>query len=149
RSLSLTAARPAIYTLSLHAALPICRRRLVRHARITIGGASGNTLEQRQHGTHLRLVIQCRDKMHLTGTGIGKAHVNAGIDQRFHQGLGAITHDVLRNKFVLLFRRSYTPLTKDRTAERAVMMQPGKKVPSSERLPLAPPPPKPAASPTQ
>jgi hypothetical protein len=36
-----------------------------------------------------------------------------------------------------------------RAAARAVRMQPGRNVPSSERLPLAPPPPKPAASPTQ
>ncbi len=45
--------------------------------------------------------------------------------------------------------RSLQPATTCRAAARAVRMQPGKNVPSSERLPEAPPPPKPAASPTQ
>jgi len=45
-------------------------------------------------------------------------------------------------------RGGQPPVEKVRAAERAVRMQPGKNVPSSERLPLAPPPPNPAASPT-
>ena len=43
----------------------------------------------------------------------------------------------------------YPPAAMLAAAACAVRMQPGRKVPSSERWPLAPTPPKPAASPTQ
>jgi hypothetical protein len=65
---------------------------LVGHARIAIGRTGGHALEQGQHGAHLRLAVQRGHEVHLAGAGVGEADIDAGIDQRFHQGLGAIGH---------------------------------------------------------
>ena len=60
-----------------------CRRAL--HAEITVGRARHHALEQAKHAAHALDPIQRRDKMHLRGTGIGEADINAARDQGPHQ----------------------------------------------------------------
>ncbi|MNV83907.1 hypothetical protein D3C71_1777440 [compost metagenome] len=69
--------------------------RLVGHACIAIGGTRGHPFEQGEYGAHARLAVEGGDKVHFTGAGIGEANFDSGIDQRFHQSLGAIGHGVL------------------------------------------------------
>ena len=66
--------------------------RLVGHAGVAVGGTGGYAFKQGQHGAHFGFAVQRGHKVHLAGAGVGKADFNAGIDQSFHQGLGAVWH---------------------------------------------------------
>ena len=65
---------------------------LVGHARVAVGGAGGDSLEQGKHRPHLGLVVQGRHKVHFTGAGVAEANLNTGVHQGFHQGLSAVCH---------------------------------------------------------
>ena len=49
------------------------RSRPVRHARIAIGRARHNALEQPEHAPHIADLIQRRDEVHLRGARVGEA----------------------------------------------------------------------------
>jgi hypothetical protein len=56
------------------------RGRLIRHARIAVGRAGHNSLEQPQHAPHIPDLIERRDEVHLRGARVGEAdlHSRAG-----------------------------------------------------------------------
>ncbi len=60
-----------------------CRRAL--HAEIAVGSPRHHALEQAEHAAHALDPVQCGDKMHLRGAGIGETDVNATRDQGPHQ----------------------------------------------------------------
>ena len=63
---------------------------LVGHAGVAVGGAGGDALEQGQHAAHLGHVVEGGDEVHLRGAGVREADVDAGVDERADEGLGAV-----------------------------------------------------------
>ena len=74
------------------------RRRVVGHPVIAVGRAGDHPLEEAEHAAHAVDPVERRDKMHLRGAGIGKAHIDAAADQGAHQAFRAI-HDFLRSPY--------------------------------------------------
>ena len=68
------------------------RRRRVRHACVSIRGPSRHTLEEREDRPHFRHRIQRGDEVDLRGTGVREAGIDACIDERSDQCLGAVGH---------------------------------------------------------
>ena len=66
------------------------RRRLVGHTAVAVGGSGADAFEQRQHGPHLRELVERRDEVHLGRAGIREAHLHAGGHERPEQGLRAL-----------------------------------------------------------
>ena len=66
------------------------RRRAVRHARVAVGRAGDDALEQAEHRPHPRLAVERGDEVHLGRAGVGEAHVDVVVDERAQQGLGAV-----------------------------------------------------------
>ena len=52
-------------------------RRPAGHARVAVGRAGGDALEQREHRAHLGHVVERGDEVHLGRAGVGEAHVDA------------------------------------------------------------------------
>ena len=63
---------------------------LVGHAGIAVGGAGHRALGEAEHAAHALDAVERRDEMHLRRAGIGEADVDAGSDERAHQGFGAV-----------------------------------------------------------
>ena len=61
------------------------RSRPVRHARIAVGRARHNALEQPEHAPHIADLIQRRDEVHLRGARVGEADVHSRAGQRHDQ----------------------------------------------------------------
>src|SRR6516225_3458682 len=72
-----------------------CRRRTTGDPAIAVGGTGDDAFEQAQDAAHRGHVVQRGDEVHLGGTGVGEAHVDAGVDQRREERTGAV-HDVAR-----------------------------------------------------
>ena len=53
----------------------------VAHACVAVGGAGGDTLEEREHAAHLRNGVERRDEMHLRRSRIPEDDVDAGADE--------------------------------------------------------------------
>ena len=66
------------------------RRRPVGHAGVAVGGAGDDALEQPEHGPHLGDVVERGDEVHLRGARVREADVDARVDERADQGLGAV-----------------------------------------------------------
>jgi len=62
--------------------------RAPRDARVPIGRAGRDPLEQPEHAAHARHRVQRVHEVHLRGAGIHEAHVNARADQAGDQGMG-------------------------------------------------------------
>jgi hypothetical protein len=67
-----------------------CRRRRPGHAGIAVGGAGDDALEKAEHAAHAVHPVERRDKMHLRGPRIGKAHIDATTDQGAHQAFRSV-----------------------------------------------------------
>ena len=67
---------------------------LVGHSGVAIGGASDHALEEAEHAAHARLAVECRNEMHLGGSGIGEADVHVVREQHVTQAIGTV-HVVL------------------------------------------------------
>ncbi len=67
-----------------------CRRGCPGHPGIAVGGAGDDPFEQAQHAAHALDPVERRDKMHLRGPGIGKAHIDAAADQSAHQAFRTV-----------------------------------------------------------
>ena len=61
-----------------------CRRRLSAHSRVAVGGTGDDTLEQTEYTAHALDPVECGDKMHLRGAGIGEAHIDPAPHQSTH-----------------------------------------------------------------
>ena len=66
------------------------RRRAARHAAEPIGGAGDDALVQPQHAAHLGHLVERRDEVHLGRARVAEADVDAAVDQRPNQRLGAV-----------------------------------------------------------
>ena len=66
------------------------RRRDTCHARVSVGGAGDHALEQAEHTTHVRVVIERSDKMHFRGAGIGKTCGHPSVHERLHERFGTV-----------------------------------------------------------
>ena len=66
------------------------RRGLVGHARVAIGRAGDDALEETEHASHLGHGVERGDEVHLGGAGIGEAHVDIAVDEGLDQGLRAV-----------------------------------------------------------
>ena len=55
------------------------RSRPVRHARIAVGRARNNALEQPEHAPHIADLIQRRDEVHLRGARVGEADIHSAL----------------------------------------------------------------------
>jgi hypothetical protein len=64
--------------------------RLAGDAGIAVGRAGGDALEEPEHRPHAGHVIQRGHEVHLGSARVGEAHLDAGIDQRADQRLGAV-----------------------------------------------------------
>jgi hypothetical protein len=64
--------------------------RLVGHAGVAVGGAGGHALEQGEHAAHLAHVVERGHEVHLGGAGVHEADVDAGVDERADEGVGAV-----------------------------------------------------------
>ena len=53
----------------------------VGHSAIAVSGAGDDPFKQPQYGPHAGNLVDCRNQLHLGGAGIGKANLDAGIDQ--------------------------------------------------------------------
>ena len=65
-------------------------RRAACHATEPIGGAGYDALVQSQHATHLGHLVERCDEVHLGRARVAEADVDATIDQRPNQCLGAV-----------------------------------------------------------
>ena len=65
-------------------------RRLLRHARVAVGRAGRDALEQAEDAAHAGHAVERGDEMHLAGAGIGEAGVDAGREQRADKAFGAV-----------------------------------------------------------
>ena len=94
------------------------RGRPVGHARVAVGRAGGDALEQREHAAHLGHVVERGDEVHLRRAGVREADVDAARDERADQRLGAV-HRVplaVQSKIVPGFRM---PLRVERRLDAA------------------------------
>ena len=64
--------------------------RLAGDAGVAVGRPGGDALEEPEHRPHAGHVIQRGHEVHLGGARVGEAHLDAGIDQRADQRLGAV-----------------------------------------------------------
>jgi hypothetical protein len=62
-----------------------CRRRFARHPEIAIGHASNDVFLQPQNTFHTGNTVKRRNKMHFTGTRVGKTRIHPAIHQRMNQ----------------------------------------------------------------
>ena len=58
------------------------RSRPVRHARVAVGRARRNALEQPEHAPHFPDLVERRDEVHLRGARVGEADVHSRAGQR-------------------------------------------------------------------
>lgn len=65
-------------------------RWLARHATISVRSSCHDTFKQAQHASDPWYAIQCGNKVHFRGAGIGKTCVNAALGERMHKALCAV-----------------------------------------------------------
>jgi hypothetical protein len=83
------------------AAMEKGRRRPLRHAGIAVGCSRHHTLEQPQHAAHALDPIEGGDEMHLAGSRVCEADIDAAREQRGHQAFRAV-HCPVRHRFPLV-----------------------------------------------
>ena len=89
----LRAARVVQVGQTIRQARPTVQQRcrgLARHARITIGRTGHHALEQAQHTVHAGHAIERRHEVHLGRAGVGKAGVDAALQQCVDETFGAV-----------------------------------------------------------
>ena len=69
------------------------RRGPAGHARIAVGGAGGDALEQGEDATDARHAVERGDEVHLAGAGIGEAGVDAAGKEGAGEAFGAVHGD--------------------------------------------------------
>ena len=66
------------------------RRRPTAHARVPVGGAGDDPLEQSEHRAHPRLAVERGDEVHLRRARVREADVDVVVDERADQRLRAV-----------------------------------------------------------
>ena len=79
--------------------------RLAGDAGISVGRSGGDALEEPEHRPHARDVIQRGHEVHLGSARVGEAHLDAGIDQRADQRLGAVGGGAAHRQDLSVLRR--------------------------------------------